>query len=455
MTGSSDFSARLNAFLAQDDLRTQWVRSMHDELSQMTEKYDTVCRDLEREKMAGRGLQEESKQWEGRFNVLDESVKKSSFVLVLLDADADAYMFKPEYYCRSDGGQKAAHDLQAAVKHYIGQTMPELSRQPIVLKAFANADGLAETLVRSKITRTTKDLWDFAMNFSQACGTFDFVLVGSGKDRADEKIKELLQLFFENPSCCHIIFGACHDNGYVRTLEKVVASEEAKDRLTLLHSFHVGREFGPLNIKKSTTMGAIFRTEPLSAPVSPVLSSIPTAGQCSTASSASDARPANQWALSWARAVALQDAGQPGAMAARGSPVSSRKLVDLPPGTILVNAQNQRVDAELPLCSEDATARLHRKTVGLNLRFCRMFQLSGVCYNKKSCEYSHASMPEDEKIVYRYFVRRQRCHIGPGCRDRMCSYGHHCSCKQQKCKLKFQGAQHGVDVASAVIWNGE
>ncbi|KAM0282019.1 hypothetical protein ACHAQH_003225 [Verticillium albo-atrum] len=357
-----DFSSRLEAFQEQDDKRTQWMRSMHQELSDITEKYQNVCRDLEREKIAGRGLQTVSKQWEGRFDDLTKSIAEKSFVLVLLDADADAYMFKPEYYSRPGGGQKAAHDLQAALKQYIGQTMPELSGLPIVLKAFANADGLADVLVRSRVTRTPKGLWDFAMSFSQACETFDFVLVGSGKDRADEKIKELLKLFFGNPTCRHVIFGACHDNGYVRSLERLTASEEAKERLTLLESFQVGWEYRSLGIKKSAKMESIFRTECLSAPASPVPSSATTVGRSSTASSISESNAANQ-AVSWARAAALQESVKHGGSNSSTTSVArSRKFVDLPKGTILVNAQNQRVDAELPPVLPSASTRwFHRK----------------------------------------------------------------------------------------------
>lgn len=60
---------------------------------------------------------------------------------------------------------------------------------PIMIKVFAKVDGLAQVLVKIKVIKSPGSLTNFAKGFSQACDGSDFVLVGSGKDRADEKIK--------------------------------------------------------------------------------------------------------------------------------------------------------------------------------------------------------------------------------------------------------------------------
>ncbi len=127
-------------------------------------------------------------------------------MLVLIDADADGYIvgifpakdqktsphmfqFKEGYYKDIDGGRKAAVDLEAVVREHLKSSHPELSSMPIMIKAFANADGLAQILVKAKLTKSPGFLASFAKEFSQARDTSDFVLVGSGKDRADGKIK--------------------------------------------------------------------------------------------------------------------------------------------------------------------------------------------------------------------------------------------------------------------------
>jgi hypothetical protein len=122
---------------------------------------------------------------------------------VLIDADADAYMvrylqlfsfacnfnylkFKDEYYSDSDGGQKAAWDLQAGVRGYLTTAKPHLVNLPITVKAFVNGDGMSKFLSSKQ---PSGSLWDFGKGFSQAHAESDFIFVGSGKDRADKKIK--------------------------------------------------------------------------------------------------------------------------------------------------------------------------------------------------------------------------------------------------------------------------
>lgn len=132
-------------------------------------------------------------------------------MLVLIDADADGYIvrissakyrktssnmlqFKEEYYKDIDGGRNAALGLEAAVREHLKSSHPELSSMPIMIKAFANADGLAQLLFKAKLMKSPGSLTNFAKEFSQASWVSDFVLVGSGKDRADEKIKGWLHI---------------------------------------------------------------------------------------------------------------------------------------------------------------------------------------------------------------------------------------------------------------------
>jgi hypothetical protein len=75
------------------------------------------------------------------------------------------------------------------VKEYIVRTKPELARLPIVIRAFANIDGMSTYLSKVGLAQSSANMWSFAKAFSQAHAGSDFVFVGSGKDRADKKIK--------------------------------------------------------------------------------------------------------------------------------------------------------------------------------------------------------------------------------------------------------------------------
>lgn len=97
--------------------------------------------------------------------------------------------FRDEYYQSSDGGWKAALDLQAWVRDYLGKAQPALASLPIMIKAFANEAGLSKFLVNYKVIGSASSLLDFAKQFSQAHPISDFVLVDNGKERVDKKIQ--------------------------------------------------------------------------------------------------------------------------------------------------------------------------------------------------------------------------------------------------------------------------
>jgi hypothetical protein len=103
--------------------------------------------------------------------------------------DINTVKFKDEYYLNPDGGRKAALDLEARVREYLETDKPDLATLPINIKAFANGNGLSKFLLHAKVVQSSSSLWDFVKGFSQAHARSDFVLVGNGKDRADEKVK--------------------------------------------------------------------------------------------------------------------------------------------------------------------------------------------------------------------------------------------------------------------------
>ena len=98
------------------------------------------------------------------------------------------YQFKDDYYTATDGGRKASIDLRDGVRSFLQANRPDLSDYPILIKAYANEAGLSQFLVSSGLIKAPRDLVEFAKDFTQASEHTDFLLVGSGKDRADKKI---------------------------------------------------------------------------------------------------------------------------------------------------------------------------------------------------------------------------------------------------------------------------
>jgi len=73
-------------------------QTFSDRVTQLSRLYRDACRDLERERIAGRVAQEQAEIIDEKLRVLEDSAARSAFVLVLIDADTDAYLVWPPIY---------------------------------------------------------------------------------------------------------------------------------------------------------------------------------------------------------------------------------------------------------------------------------------------------------------------------------------------------------------------
>lgn len=113
---------------------------------------------------------------------------RNPFVVVLIDGDG--MIFRSEFIREGEqGGRRAAARLQVAIASYIEQetkTIPTESR--ILCRVYANVRGLADVLVRTGVVDDVTLFEDFVRGFTRGKTLFDFVDVGPGKDRADDKV---------------------------------------------------------------------------------------------------------------------------------------------------------------------------------------------------------------------------------------------------------------------------
>ena len=87
------------------------------------------------------------------------------------------------------GGKTAAAQLWSAVRDYIRSKLPGLSSDyKIVTRVYANLKGLGEACYRAGIINGPNTMDEFLRGFTGSKQLFDFIDVGSGKDRADDKI---------------------------------------------------------------------------------------------------------------------------------------------------------------------------------------------------------------------------------------------------------------------------
>lgn len=86
------------------------------------------------------------------------------------------------------GGKDAANQLWAAAHDYITRNFSNISSSKIVTRVYANVKGLADACFKAGIVEKASTIADFTRGFNGSRLLFDFVDVGSGKDRADDKL---------------------------------------------------------------------------------------------------------------------------------------------------------------------------------------------------------------------------------------------------------------------------
>lgn len=114
--------------------------------------------------------------------------ERDPFILVLIDGDG--MIFDDRLICQGEaGGKEAAALLSAAVAANVEQIMPTLrSDYKILTRLYANSRGLGEACYHAGVLPYPSLMEDFARGFTGKHLFFDFIDVGSGKDRADDKL---------------------------------------------------------------------------------------------------------------------------------------------------------------------------------------------------------------------------------------------------------------------------
>ncbi|KAJ3575153.1 hypothetical protein NP233_g1285 [Leucocoprinus birnbaumii] len=144
-----------------------------------------------------------------------EQQLQGSRVVVLLDGDGA--IFQPQLIALGQaGGQKAAALLLDGVKERMLSLGGTRNLQTSVY-IFYNKQGLTKTLSHS-----TERLM--------------MVDVGSDKEAADTKLRAFLDDEIRLPQTFKLVFGGCHDNGYVTIIRSQITSG-FKDKLILLKSY--------------------------------------------------------------------------------------------------------------------------------------------------------------------------------------------------------------------------
>lgn len=148
--------------------------------------------DYVNEKSSRRHWQAECDAKNQDFSALKNSVANNCFVQVLIDGDG-AYFHDVFLEDGSAGGAKAASLLHTYIKKHVESLYPG-SDLPIMVNMYTSLGGIAGKLTQLGVLRSPAAINDFVRGFNTSQDLFHIVDVGSGKERADHKIRGLFQL---------------------------------------------------------------------------------------------------------------------------------------------------------------------------------------------------------------------------------------------------------------------
>ncbi|KAF2432035.1 hypothetical protein EJ08DRAFT_609735 [Tothia fuscella] len=473
MTDYAYLEAQLHGFKESDRQRDALLMETLQRLVSMESKYKATYRDYESERTFRHHWQDKAESAERDLLTIQTNVEANSFIQVLIDGDA-AYFHDALIQAGADGASQAAHKLLVEIKNHLASRGID-SDLPVFVNIYANVGGLAGKLTYLGLIDGPGDMHNFVRAFNTSQPLFNFVDVGSGKEKADHKIREMFRIQLSNKQCKHIIFGGCHDNGYLTILEQYRHDNDTSSRISLLETIPAQAGFYALNIKMSR-FPSVFRAESLDK------SLVIAMPQLRQTASATNIRSPNTNTKSNTPPVPSNDASPvPGkavavnttvpkaspsaskassvtswASAAVANGVPSDKEVTLANRTkktkptvsrfILYNYDGNRLDATLPPASANDHTNLHARMEKAKL--CNDHFLRGMCVTE-SCKYSHSGkLSAGELNALRHKARKLSCPNKLGCEDYDCYCGHVCPYeKSGKCKgegCHFEDV-HGID----------
>lgn len=93
-----------------------------------------------------------------------------------------------------DGGADAAQELYTQIRTHVAECYPDrnTSGYDIMVQIFYNMEGLSHKLKSLGVFKNPNEMAPFARAFSLNKSLFSFIDVGSGKERADHKVRGIL-----------------------------------------------------------------------------------------------------------------------------------------------------------------------------------------------------------------------------------------------------------------------
>ncbi|KAI9828803.1 MAG: hypothetical protein M1832_001908 [Thelocarpon impressellum] len=456
------YHERFERLKQSESAKDALIEELLIKLDALNEEYRTACLDRRREVQFNREMQLKETEYESEIRRTKKIMDSNPFILVLIDGDG--MIFQDHLLQNGEqGGKEASGLLASAIRDYVEREVEDLgSDYKIVARIYANTKGLADTCFRAGIVDKPSKVEEFARGFTQSKHLFDFIDVGSGKERADSKVSEILKLHLFDCHCRQILFGCSHDNGYAPVLEEYTTDKAYAGRISLIEGTPFEKELVKLApYFKATKLERVFRSSKIV--VQPpqqqlqqlqqqqqqlqqrqlaflqqtqaqqiVYQSPHIARTVSSSTTNSSAGSVSTGPLSWVSAATTLS----------GSPPPTPKATKAAPNEIPRNRSGQRVDPDVKYDRYDI------KRVKA-LKMCNVHFLRGDCGYGSDCTHSHSHKPTSSEMgTLKQIARLAPCRMGSDCSDPRCIYGHRCPAGTPcpyGAECKFPSSMHNFD----------
>lgn len=248
----------------------------------------------------------------------------------------------------------------------------------------------------------------------------------------------MMRSFGDNPTCRHIIFGGCHDSGYLTVLDHIKHNEAKMSRITLLETTPAYHGFASLPYVKRANFDDVFRKEPLpeyapataiNTAVAAVQSPPPSAQPLPVRALTNRTPPAVSTSPAGispapstpAPSVSATESSEESTWASVGkigaertNSISIAPTLNSKPGTkkryAYFNKSEQRLDEPLPPRDKASMESLEKRMARTGKKMCNNFHIGGSCAQGRFCHFQHEpKLTPGELNALKYKARSLAC----------------------------------------------
>ncbi|KAJ6099177.1 hypothetical protein N7467_000712 [Penicillium canescens] len=448
---------RYRQISALDQQKNDFIEELLQRVTTLENSFQQEKLDHERETRFNRDIQLHEMELMDQISRIKTIMDREPFVVLLLDGEG--IIFKDEFLQLGEqGGRNAAKQLWTSLQGYVTANLSTITEPKIMTKIYLDVKGFTEACSRGGITLEASAIGEFIRGFNESTSFFEIVDVGTGKNKAHDKIKEAFKLYLYNCHCHQLFLGCASTEEYARFLEDVLVDGDFTGRVSLLEGLPFDKEFDTLkSTYRTTKFPDVFRSSKI-APTwtAPWKNSLPSRGLLTPSPTQQFQTPAPLSRTSTSTSMSGLGVPLSTAVANKLSPsetpdfqvVRPKVPSSTSPKAVERNKYGQRVDRlDFKSIPRDDLNRLKK------LKLCNYHFLLGECPNEENCYHDHdRKLSRQELHILSAIARMTPCRFGLDCDDVECIYGHRCPQSEPGKKTCFRGetcrfdpVAHGID----------